>query len=114
MDKHEYYKNVAGRAPGIKSLLAAEFNYDWDLDWPDVESVIVNDFDEAPRSENLRYREELDYLLGELPTDSDVDGFFKFVGTGLSPRVDLGKSARSWMVELRDRADRNARAKAEE
>lgn len=113
MDKHEYYRSVAARAPGFRSLLAAEFNYDWDLDWPDVESVLVNDLDEVFRAENVQYRDELDYLLQELPTDSDVDGFFKFVGTGLSPRVDLGQSARSWMLELRDRAARNVQSKAE-
>lgn len=114
MDNHEYYKAVASRAPGFKSLLAAEFNYDWDLDWPDVESVLVNDFDEASISENIQYRDELDYLLLELPTDRAVDGFFMFVGSGLSPRVDLGQSARSWMVELRDRAARNVETKSAE
>jgi hypothetical protein len=107
VDEHEYYRTVAARVPQCKSLLAAEFNYDWELDWPDVESVLVNDFDEASRAENMRYREELGYLLGELPTDRDVDGFFRFVGSGLSPRVDLGQSARSWLAELRDRAARN-------
>lgn len=107
MDEHEYYRAVAARVPQFRSLLAAEFNYDWELDWPDVESVLINDFDEASRAENVRYREELEYLLGELPTDRDVDDFFTFVGSGLSPRVDLGQSARSWLAELRDRAARN-------
>jgi len=54
MDKHEYYRSVAARAPGFRSLLAAEFNYDWDLDWPDVESVLVNDLDEVSRAENVQ------------------------------------------------------------
>lgn len=110
----EHFKAVASRAPGFKSLLAAEFNYDWDLDWPDVESVLVNDFDEASLAENIQYRDELDYLLVELSTDSDVDGFFSFVDSGLSPEVDLGQSARSWMVELRDCAARNVETKSAE
>ncbi|TDN46631.1 hypothetical protein EDF64_101498 [Curtobacterium flaccumfaciens] len=111
MDRHDFLREVAGRAPEFKSLLAAEFNYDWELDWPDVESVLVHDLDSASYSENEQYRDELDYLLNALPTEGDADEFFKFVGSGLSPKVDLGKSARAWMVELRDRVDKNCAIK---
>lgn len=114
MDRHEFFRGVAARAPGFKSLLAAEFNYDWELDWPDVESVLAHDLDSAPYSENEQYRDELDYLLDALPTEGDVDEFFKFVGSGLSPKVDLGRSARSWMIDLRDRVARNCETKAKD
>lgn len=112
MDRHEFFREIAARAPEFKTLLAAEFNYDWELDWPDVESVLVHDLDSASYSENEQYRDELDYLLNALPTEDDVDAFFKLVGSGLSPKVDLGKSARAWMIELRDRVDENCAIKA--
>lgn len=114
MNKREFYKSIVPAAAGFRSLLAAEFNYDWELDWPDVESVLVHDLDDASLAENIRYRDELDYLLRVLPTDEDVDGFFKFVGSGLSPKVHLRQSARSWMIELRDRVARNCASKAED
>ena len=111
MENNEFLREVAARAPEFKSLLAAEFNYDWELDWPDVESVLVHDLDGASYSENEQYRDELDYLLDALPTEGDADEFFKFVGSGLSPKVHLGKSARAWMVGLRDRVDKNCAIK---
>lgn len=82
MNKHEYYRSVAARAPGFRSLLAAEFNYDWDLDWPDVESVLVNDLDEVSRAENVQYRDELDYLLRELPDRQRRRRFLQVRGYG--------------------------------
>lgn len=48
MTDEGFYREVVRRAPKTSSLLGAEFNFEWRLDWPDVEAVLVQDLDDAP------------------------------------------------------------------
>lgn len=103
----DFLRWLTAKTPACSSLLGAEFNLDWDLDWPDAESVLVNDLDDASVQDNARYRDELDLLLRELPTDDAVVRFFTYLDTGLSPEDAFGQSSRDWLIELRARATRN-------
>lgn len=103
----DFLRWLTARTPAFSFLLAAEFNLDWDLDWPYAESVLVNDLDDASMQDNARYRDDLDLLLRELPTDDAVVRFFTYLDTGLSPEDAFGLSSRDWLIELRARATRN-------
>ncbi len=109
MDDEDFYREVVRRAPKTTSLLGVEFNFDWRLDWPDAESVLVQDLDDAPLRDNEVLQTELDYLLSVLETDSSVDDFFTYIDSGLDPLADTGQTSRTWLIELRDRAARNVR-----
>ncbi len=54
MDDEDFYREVIRRAPRTTSLLGVEFNLDWQLDWPDAESVLVQDLDDAQRCATTR------------------------------------------------------------
>lgn len=109
MDDEDFYREVTRRAPRTTSLLGVEFNLDWRLDWPDAESVLVQDLDDAPLRDNEVLRTELDYLLNVLGTDSSVDDFFTYIDSGLDPLAETGQTSRTWLIGLRDRAARNVR-----
>lgn len=109
MDDEDFYREVIRRAPRTTSLLGVEFNLDWQLDWPDAESVLVQDLDDAPLRDNEVLQTELDYLLNVLGTDSSVDDFFTYIDSGLDPLAETGQTSRTWLIGLRDRAARNVR-----
>lgn len=109
MDDEDFYREVLRRAPRTTSLLGVEFNLDWQLDWPDAESVLVQDLDDAPLRDNEVLQTELDYLLNVLETDSSVDDFFTYIDSGLDPLAETGQTSRTWLIGLRDRAARNVR-----
>lgn len=109
MDDEDFYREVFRRAPSTTSLLGVEFNLDWQLDWPDAESVLVQDLDDAPLRDNEVLQTELDYLLNVLGTDSSVDDFFTYIDSGLDPLAETGQTSRTWLIGLRDRAARNVR-----
>lgn len=109
MDDEDFYREVIRRAPRTTSLLGVEFNLDWQLDWPDAESVLVQDLDDAPLRDNEVLQTELDYLLNVLGTDSSVDDFFTYIDSGLNPLAETGQTSRTWLIGLRDRAARNVR-----
>ncbi len=109
MDDEDFYREVIRRAPRTTSLLGVEFNLDWQLDWPDAESVLVQDLDDAPLRDNEVLQTELDYLLNVLGTDSSVDDFFTYIDSGLDPLAEAGQTSRTWLIGLRDRAARNVR-----
>lgn len=109
MDDEDFYREVTRRVPRTTSLLGVEFNLDWRLDWPDAESVLVQDLDDAPLRDNEVLRTELDYLLNALRTDSSVDDFFTYIDSGLDPLAETGQTSRTWLIGLRDRAARNVR-----
>ncbi|WP_182048151.1 hypothetical protein [Curtobacterium sp. ME26] len=109
MDDEDFYREMIRRAPRTTSLLGVEFNLDWQLDWPDAESVLVQDLDDAPLRDNEVLQTELDYLLNVLGTDSSVDDFFTYIDSGLDPLAETGQTSRTWLIGLRDRAARNVR-----
>lgn len=109
MDDEDFYREVIRRAPRTTSLLGVEFNLDWQLDWPDAESVLVQDLDDAPLRDNEVLQTELDYLLNVLGTDLSVDDFFTYIDSGLDPLAETGQTSRTWLIGLRDRAARNVR-----
>lgn len=109
MDDEDFYREVIRRAPRTTSLLGVEFNLDWQLDWPDAESVLVQDLDDAPLRDNEVLQTELDYLLNVLGTDPSVDDFFTYIDSGLDPLAETGQTSRTWLIGLRDRAARNVR-----
>ncbi len=109
MDDEDFYREVIRRVPRTTSLLGVEFNLDWQLDWPDAESVLVQDLDDAPLRDNEVLRTELDYLLNVLGTDSSVDDFLTYIDSGLDPLAETGQTSRTWLIGLRDRAARNVR-----
>ncbi len=109
MDDEDFYREVTRRAPRTTSLLGVEFNLDWRLDWPDAESVLVQDLDDAPLRDNEVLRTELDYLLNVLGTVSSVDDFLTYIDSGLDPLAETGQTSRTWLIGLRDRAARNVR-----
>lgn len=109
MDDEDFYREVIRRAPRTTSLLGVEFNLDWQLDWPDAESVLVQVLDDAPLRDNEVLQTELDYLLNVLETDSSVDDFFTYIDSGLDPLAETGQTSRTWLIGLRDRAARNVR-----
>lgn len=109
MDDEDFYREVIRRVPRTTSLLGVEFNLDWRLDWPDAESVLVQDLDDAPLRDNEVLRTELDYLLNVLGTDSSVDDFLTYIDSGLDPLAETGQTSRTWLIGLRDRAARNVR-----
>ncbi|OEI68361.1 hypothetical protein [Curtobacterium sp. ER1/6] len=109
MEDEDFYREVIRRAPRTTSLLGVEFNLDWQFDWPDAESVLVQDLDDAPLRDNEVLQTELDYLLNVLGTDSSVDDFFTYIDSGLDPLAETGQTSRTWLIGLRDRAARNVR-----
>jgi hypothetical protein len=113
MIDEDFYRDVVRRSPKMTSLLGAEFNFDWRLDWPDVEAVLVQDLDDASLADNEELRTELDYLLSVLGTEPLADAYFTYVDSGLDPLADTGRSTRSWLIDVRDRARRNVVLKAE-
>ncbi|WP_139200151.1 contact-dependent growth inhibition system immunity protein [Curtobacterium sp. MCBA15_008] len=107
MSDEAFYRDVVRHAPRMTSLLGAEFNFDWRLDWPDVESVLVQDVDDADLAGNQELQTELDYLLSALETEALADAFLVHVDSGLDPLADTGESTRSWLIKVRERVRRN-------
>ena len=113
MSDEDFYRDVVRHAPRMTSLLGAEFNFDWRLHWPDVESVLVQDVDDADRADNQELQTEIDYLLSALETESLADAFLVYVDSGLDPLADTGESTRSWLIRVRDRVRRNTASKGD-
>ena len=113
MSDEDFYRDVVRHAPRMTSLLGAEFNFDWRLDWPDAEAVLTQDIDEAPLADNQALQTELDYLVGMLGSERLADGFVAYVDSGLVPLADTGRSTREWLIDVRDRVSRVVVLKAE-
>ena len=113
MSDEDFYRDVVRHAPRMTSLLGAEFNFDWRLDWPDAEAVLVQDIDDADLAGNQELQTELDYLLSALGTESLADAFLVDVDSGLDPLADTGESTRSWLIGVRDRVRRNTASKGD-
>ncbi|TCK63851.1 contact-dependent growth inhibition system immunity protein [Curtobacterium sp. PhB136] len=102
----EKYRALVERSPSVRNLLAAEFNQDWDLDHPDVESVYASTIDQLEGREGDVYLEEAKLLQQELGEDDSVKRYMRYVGTGLSPMLDLGMTPKQWLDALVARLER--------
>lgn len=88
------------------NLLAAFFNYDWDLDYPDVEAVYVDAFDDLCHESRLEYFEQAKILQTTLADDDVVERYLRHVGTGFSPTRDTGMAPKQWLDALVARLER--------
>ena len=105
MDKHEYYRSVAARAPGFRSLLAAEFNYDWDLDYADAESLYADSLDRLRPTARDQYVAEARLLERELPDDESVLEYIYWVGAAIDFEGDFEVSPVEWLRGLVERLE---------
>ncbi|ROS75214.1 hypothetical protein EDF24_2662 [Curtobacterium sp. PhB130] len=97
---------LALRTPRIVNLLAAYFNYDWNLDHPDVEAVYADAFDDLPPESRRAYLDQARSLQAALDDDDAVKEYLRYVGTGLSPMLDLGMTPGQWLDALVARLER--------
>lgn len=94
---------VLTRTPQMNTLLGADFNQDWMLDWQSAEDVLICRIDEVDSARKRALLREVKSLLSALETDQDVEDFLDFVGSGLVPTIDFAQSARAWLCGIRDR-----------
>jgi hypothetical protein len=96
-------RSVLARVPHLRTLLGAEFNQDWTLDWASVEEVLQTRIDRADGARRSALLHEIDVLLNSLPADRDIETFLEYVGSGLVSGVDVDESPRAWLAKVRDR-----------
>lgn len=94
------------RTPGIVTLLAAQFNDDWELDHADVEAAYADAFDGLTADARNDWAEQAKVLQKELSDDHAVQEYLRYVGTGLSPGRNLGLSPKRWLDTLVERLER--------
>lgn len=99
-------EELGRRTPGIVTLLAAQFNYDWELDHADVEAAYADAFDGLTADARNDWAEQAKVLQKELSDDHAVQEYLRYVGTGLSPERNLGLSPKRWLDTLVERLER--------
>ncbi|MCJ1715741.1 contact-dependent growth inhibition system immunity protein [Curtobacterium sp. VKM Ac-2922] len=87
---------LIAKIPHLRNLLAAVFNYDWDLDYEDAEAAYASVFDDLDADARVEYIREAQLLERELTSETEVQEFLNFVGSGLAPSEDLGVSLAEW------------------
>lgn len=101
----ERLRELGALAPHICDFLAADFNYDWDLDHPDVESLYADVLDRLRPLERTLYISEARTLERALTNDEAVVGFLRWVGVGMDPEEDFGVSPVEWLRALVERLE---------
>lgn len=102
-DPDKDVRSVLARVPHLRTLLGADFNQDWTLDWASVEEVLQARIDRADDARRSALVREIDLLLKSLPADRDIEAFLDHVGSGLVPGVDVDEAPRAWLAKVRDR-----------
>lgn len=101
----ERLRELGALAPHIYDFLAASFNYDWDLDYPDAESLYADSLDRLRPTARDQYVAEARLLERELPDDESVLEYIYWVGAAIDFDGDFGVSPVEWLRGLVERLE---------
>lgn len=101
----ERLRELGALAPHVSGFLAADFNYDWDLDHADAESLYAAVLDRLRPSERTSYISEARVLERALTDDEAVMQFLRWVGVGMDPDEDFGQTPVEWLGGLVERLE---------
>lgn len=102
-DSETNMRSALAQTPHMRTLLGAEFNQDWTLNWASVEDVLKERLDKVDEVRKRAFLRETELLLEILKSDEEVETLLDFVGSGLVPGIDFHEPPRAWLETLRDR-----------
>ncbi|MGN7190286.1 MULTISPECIES: contact-dependent growth inhibition system immunity protein [unclassified Curtobacterium] len=101
----ERLRELGALAPHVYDFLAAYFNYDWDLDYADAESLYADSLDRLRPTARDQYVAEARLLERELPDDESVLEYIYWVGAAIDFEGDFGVSPVEWLRGLVERLE---------
>ncbi|WP_141693446.1 hypothetical protein [Curtobacterium sp. UCD-KPL2560] len=101
----ERLRELGALAPNVYDFLAADFNYDWDLDHADAESLYADVLDRLGPTVRDKYVAEARLLERELPDDESVLEYISWVGAAIDFEGDFGVSPVEWLRGLVERLE---------